>query len=355
MAHELHLAYPKLDLRSIPVADGGEGTVDAFLAACGGEKVHLRVRGPFKRDLMAFYGLLDQGQTAVIEMAACAGLPLVGKRLQPQLASTFGVGQLIADALQRGCERIIVGLGGSATNDLGAGCAAGLGMRFLDAHNRSFIPTGATLDQIATIDPSGLPQRLREVELITMCDIDNPLYGPNGAAYIFSPQKGADPALVLELDRQLQAGAQTIFDQLGMDISALPGAGAAGGMGGGMVAFLGAKLQMGIEVLLNLVNFDALLQDTAVVLTGEGRLDSQSLRGKVVIGVSRRAKRAGVPVGVLVGALGEGYAGAYDQGVSHIFNINQVDLPFEQAKKHAAQNLAASMPAVIDWLKPYLP
>jgi glycerate kinase len=343
MSKALRNQFPNAEIISIPVADGGEGTVDAFLAACGGEKVFLTVKGPFMEDMQSFYGLIEGGRTAVIEMAACAGLPLVGTNLHPERTTTYGVGQLISDALHRGCQRIIVGLGGSATNDLGTGCAAALGMRFLDADGEVFIPVGGTLDRIGRIDRTTMLPALSQVEIITMCDIDNLLYGPNGAAHVFSPQKGADPAMVQELDRQLRAGAETIQRELGLDISNLPGAGAAGGMGGGMVAFLGSKLSMGIEVLLDLVDFDQLLKGTDLVFTGEGRIDAQSLRGKVVIGVARRARRAGVPVIAVVGAIGEGIERAYDEGVTAIFNINREPLPFTEAKVRAKENLEMTM------------
>jgi glycerate kinase len=343
MSSALRSQFPNAEIISIPVADGGEGTVDAFLAACGGEKVYLTVKGPFMEDMRSFYGLIEGGRTAVIEMAACAGLPLVGTNLHPESTTTYGVGQLIADALHRGCQRIIVGLGGSATNDLGTGCAAALGMRFLDADGQAFIPVGGTLDRIVSIDRIAMLPALDQAEIITMCDIDNPLYGPNGAAHVFSPQKGAGPAMVQELDRQLRSGAETIQRELGLDISNLPGAGAAGGMGGGMVAFLESKLSMGIEVLLDLVDFDQLLTSTDLVFTGEGRIDAQSLRGKVVIGVARRARRAGVPVIAVVGAIGEGIERAYDEGVTAIFNINREPLPFTEAKVRAKENLEMTM------------
>ncbi len=343
MSRELLSIYPHADIVSIPVADGGEGTVDAFLAACGGQKISLLSKGPFMEDISSFYGLIEKGNTAVIEMAACAGLPLVGTDLHPDRTTTYGVGLLIKDALQRGCQRVIVGLGGSATNDLGVGCAAALGVSFLDQAAKSFIPTGGTLGQVAQIDPGGLLPEVRQAEIITMCDIDNPLYGPNGAAYVFSPQKGADPGMVEFLDGQLQAGAERIKCDLGLDVSDLPGGGAAGGMGAGMVAFLGAKLQMGIEVLLDRVDFDQQMVGTDLVLTGEGKIDSQSLRGKVVIGVARRAKRAGVPVVAVVGTIGDGSDKAYSEGVSAIYSINRVPLPFAEAKKMAQPNMAATM------------
>jgi len=254
MEKVIRLYCPGAAIHSIPVADGGEGSVDAFLTACGGEKITLTVKGPYMEDMTAFYGILKNdadgpggSKTAVIEMAACAGLPLVGDRLNPAKTSTYGVGQLMADAVKRGCTKIIMGLGGSATNDFGAGCAAGAGVAFFDNDGTEFIPVGESLSRIARVDLSGLPQELRQAEIITMCDIDNPLCGPSGAAHIFGPQKGADPAMVEFLDGQLRAVSETVKRELGKDIALLPGSGAAGGMGGGMAAFFGSRLQMGIE------------------------------------------------------------------------------------------------------------
>ena len=258
--------YPDAEVVPIPVADSGEGSVDAFLAAVGGERVTVPVRGPYMEEMEGYYGLLDGGSTAVIEMAACAGLPLVGENRHAEKTTTYGVGQLMAHAAGRGCKKMIVGLGGSATNDFGAGAAAALGVRFLDEAGEEFVPVGENLARVAKIDMSGLLSALRGIEVITMCDIDNPLCGKNGAAHIFGPQKGADPAMVEYLDGQLSAIARTVGRELGRDVADLPGAGAAGGMGGGMVAFLGSRLQMGIETVLDTVGFDRLVSDADLVL-----------------------------------------------------------------------------------------
>jgi glycerate kinase len=343
MAAQILKHYPGAEVRSIPVADGGEGTVDAWLAALGGEKIHLPAQGPYGEAIEAFYGLLDGGATAVIEMAACAGLPLAGTRLEPDQASTYGVGLLIRDAAARGCTKIILGLGGSATNDFGAGAAAAAGIRFLDRDGAAFIPVGATLSRIARIDRSALPPAFQRVEIICMCDIDNPLYGPQGAAYVFAPQKGADPALTAFLDTELRAAAATVKQELGFDVAALPGAGAAGGMGGGMHAFFGARLQMGIETLLDAADFERLITGADLIITGEGRIDTQSLRGKAVIGIARRAKKRGVPVIAIVGDIGDDIGGIYDEGIRAVFSINRVALPFREARRRAPQDLALTM------------
>ncbi|MDR2019918.1 MAG: glycerate kinase [Treponema sp.] len=343
MEERIRSYYPGAEIVSIPVADGGEGSVDSFLAAAGGEKIAIPAKGPFMEDRTGFYGLIDGGATAVIEMAACAGLPLAGGRLRPDQATTYGVGQLMLDAARRGCKKIIVGLGGSATNDFGAGAAAAAGVRFLDGEGASFVPVGGTLSRIASIDTTDVPGELRRAEIITMCDIDNPLCGPAGAAHVFGPQKGADPAMVEMLDGQLKAAADTVKRELGIDVAALPGAGAAGGMGGGMAAFFGSRLQMGIETVLDTVHFDKLAAGADLVFTGEGKIDTQSLRGKVVIGVARRAKKLGVPVIALVGDIGDNIEGAYGEGVSAIFSINRAAIPFQEARLRCREDLGLAL------------
>jgi glycerate kinase len=336
---EIRKKFPESAVISIPVADGGEGSVDSFLAAAGGSKRRLTVKGPYMEDIESFYGVLSDGETAVIEMAACAGLPLVGNRLCPGKTTTFGVGQLIADAVSAGRKKIIVGLGGSATNDFGAGAAAALGIRFFDENNVSFVPVGETLSRIARIDGSGLLPALENTEITAMCDIDNPLYGPAGAAYVFGPQKGADAEMVKFLDKQLRAAAETVKREFGQDVSVVPGAGAAGGMGGGMLAFLGARLRPGIETVLDAVNFDSLIHGADLAISGEGRLDSQSLMGKVLIGVARRTKKMNVPLIALVGDIGDDIEKIYDEGVTAVFSTNKLARPFDEIKSRSGDNL----------------
>jgi glycerate kinase len=339
--------YPNAEVVSIPVADGGEGSVSSFLAAVGGQMVTIPAKGPYMEDLEGFYGIINGGRTAVIEMAACAGLPLVGDNLNPGETTTYGVGLLMLDAVKRGCKKIVMGLGGSSTNDFGAGAAAAAGIRFLDKDGESFVPRGKDLDRIARIDKSGMPEELQAAEIITMCDIDNPLYGPAGAAYVFAPQKGADAAMVKSLDKQLQSVSETVIRELGVDVSVMPGAGAAGGMGGGMAAFFASRLQMGIETVLDTVNFDRLVKGADLVFTGEGKLDSQSLRGKVVIGVARRAKKQQVPVIAVVGDIGDNIDGAYGEGVSVVISINRVALPFKEIRLRSKSDLDLTMDTVM--------
>lgn len=335
LKEEILLAKPDAKVISIPVADGGEGSVEAFLTALGGTRVEVPCHGPHMEKITGFYGLLPDG-TAVVEMAAAAGLPLAGNRLEPDTASTYGVGELMIAAADRGARRIILGLGGSATNDGGCGAAAALGVRFLDEQGKPFLPTGGNLDHLVHIDISS---RRTLPENTVMCDIDNPLCGPTGASAIFGPQKGADEALTQVLDRNLRHLAEVIRKDLGTDIAELPGAGAAGGMGGGAVAFWKGHLQMGIETVLDTVNFDSIVKSARLVFTGEGRLDSQSVRGKVISGVAKRAAKAGVPVVAVVGAVGDGADGIYDLGVCGVFTTNHKPEPFETAKLHARDNL----------------
>ena len=342
MGNAIRAYYPDAHIISIPVADGGEGSVDSFLTAVGGKKITTTVKGPYFNDIQSFYGILPDN-TAVIEMAAAAGLPLVGDDLNPEKTTTYGVGQLIEQAAKAGCRKMIIGLGGSATNDGGAGAAAALGIRFINAAGEAFIPTGGTLCDISSIDGSSLNPILNGVEIITMCDIDNPLCGPQGAAAVFGPQKGADEAMVKRLDANLAHMAEVIKRDLGKDVIDLAGAGAAGGMGAGMTAFLGSRLQMGIETVLDTVQFDSLLDGADIVFTGEGKIDSQSLRGKVVIGVARRTKKAGIPLIAIVGDIGDNTEAAYQEGVSAIFSINRVAVPFKEAKLRSKSDLSLTM------------
>lgn len=343
MAGQLRRFFPQAQVKSIPVADGGEGSVEAFLAAAGGERRTRTVTGPFGEPVEAFYGILGDGRTAVIEMAACAGLPLAEGRLNPERATTYGVGELLLAAKEAGCTKAILGLGGSCTNDGGAGAAAALGAKFTRADGAAFVPTGGTLGEIAALDVSPVAQALQGMELTAMCDIDNPLYGEAGAAVVFAPQKGADAAMVARLDAGLRHLGQVSARCLGRDFSHLPGAGAAGGLGFGMAAFCGAQLRMGIDAVLDAVGFDSLLPGTDMVFTGEGKIDSQSARGKVVSGVAARCRKAGVPVVAVVGQIGQGFEEMYQQGLTAVFSINRAAQPFAESRFHAGENLALTM------------
>ncbi|MBQ0037971.1 MAG: glycerate kinase [Clostridiales bacterium] len=332
---------PDCRVCAIPVADGGEGTVETFLTAVGGKLVTVPCHGPYGEEHTGFYGLLPDG-TAVVEMAAAAGLPLVGGHRDPEKTTTYGVGEIMAHAAVHGAKRLVLGLGGSATNDGGCGAAAALGVRFLTEQGVSFIPTGGTLHRVKHIETRGLLPELKDIPVVAMCDIDNPLCGANGAAAVFSPQKGADESMVRRLDEGLYNLAWVIQKDLGMDVLHLPGGGAAGGMGAGSVAFFGAALQMGIEAVLDVSDFDRMAVGADLIITGEGQLDGQSLRGKVVVGVARRARKLGVPVAALVGGCRGEWQQVYDQGVTGVFPICPRPMTLAKAMEDSEENLRAA-------------
>ena len=319
--------FPACEVVCIPVADGGEGTVDCFIQAMGAQRVEVTVTNALGEKSAAAYARL--GELAIIEMAAAAGLPQVGALRCPGTATTYGVGELIAHAVDSGCRKILLGLGGSATNDGGCGCAAALGVRFYDADGQSFVPVGDTLGRIARIDTAEAEALLRSVEITVMCDVTNPLYGPTGAAYVFAPQKGADAEKVKSLDAGLRHFGDVIRSQYGLDVSAMPGAGAAGGMGAGCVALLGGTIQSGIDAVLDVTGFDRQLEGADLVITGEGRIDSQSADGKVVSGVARRTRAKGVPLIAIAGGIADSAGAVYDIGVSAMFSTDRAALPVD--------------------------
>lgn len=341
---------PECEIVSIPVADGGEGSVDAFLTALGGDKVHVRTRGPWNEEVESFYGMLPDG-TAVIEMAASAGLPQVGDRKDPSKTTTYGVGELILAAARNGAKRLVIGLGGSATNDAGCGAAAACGALFKDENGNSFVPVGGTLDKIASIDLSKMDDAVKALPITAMCDIDNPFYGPTGAAAVFGPQKGADEAMVKDLDGKMAHLASVIESQLGIDLQSIPGSGAAGGMGGGMKSFFSARMQMGIDAVLETTGFDSLAKDADYIFTGEGKIDTQSLRGKVVIGVARRARKMNIPVIAVVGDIGDDIEAAYSEGVTGIFSTNRVAVPYKEARIRAESDMKLTMDNILRFMK----
>ena len=319
--------FPACEVVCIPVADGGEGTVDCFIQAMGAQRVEVTVTNALGEKSAAAYARI--GELAIIEMAAAAGLPQVGALRCPGTATTYGVGELIAHAAHSGCKKILLGLGGSATNDGGCGCAAALGVRFYDADGQSFVPVGDTLGRIARIDTAKADELLRSVEITVMCDVTNPLYGPTGAAYVFAPQKGADAEKVKSLDAGLRHFGDVIRSQLGIDVSRMPGAGAAGGMGAGCVALLGGMIQSGIDAVLDVTGFDRQLEGADLVITGEGRIDSQSADGKVISGVARRTRAKGVPLIAIAGGIADSAGAVYDIGVSAMFSTDRAALPVD--------------------------
>ena len=322
---------------SIAVADGGEGTVDALLDAAGGERVYVTVHGPLMESVSAYYGKLDE-RRAVIEMAAASGLTLVpDDKRDPMLTTTYGTGELLMDALQKGFREIYVCIGGSATNDGGMGCARALGIRFLDENGRELEGAGKNLERVCAIDPSALDQRWKQVKLTVLCDVKNPLCGENGATRTFAPQKGATPQMVDGLERGMQSYRDVLKRQFGADPDMLPGAGAAGGLGAMLMILLGGEMRSGIETVLELNNFDGLLKGVDLVITGEGRTDWQSACGKVLQGVGERAKRAGVPVIALSGCLGPGYEKIYEHGITSVMTTVNGPMSLEEAMSRARE------------------
>ena len=343
--------FPSCAVDTVPVADGGEGTVDCFVEAIGAERVRVPVSGPFGEPVEAVYG--RKGDRAIIEMSAAAGLPLVGEKGNPERTGTYGAGQLIRHAVEGGCRRILLGLGGSATNDGGCGAASALGVRFLDAAGTEFVPVGGTLDRIVRIDTSEARRLLEGVEITVMCDVENPLHGPRGAAHIFAPQKGADPAMVRRLDGQLRAPDGAIRRELGLELGNLPGAGAAGGMGAGCVAFLGAELRSGIEAVLDTVGFDSRLEGAELVITGEGRIDAQSVGGKVISGVAGRVRSRGIPLVAIAGSVDPSAEAAYEMGVTAMFGIDREARDFREYAAESGENYRRTLVDVLRLIKAY--
>ena len=337
--------FPGCAVIAVPVADGGEGTVECFLRSSGCEPVSVEVSGPYGEKVEAVYA--RRNQTAIIEMASAAGLPMVGERKNPSLTTSYGVGELVRHAVESGCNRVLLGLGGSATNDAGCGCASALGVVFRTAEGKCFCPVGETLDQVASIDISAARSLLKGVAFTVMCDVTNPLYGPDGAAFVFAPQKGADPAMVEMLDRKLRGFSGVLERELGSTPAMLPGAGAAGGMAAGCVALLGASLKPGIDAILDTVGFDQLIDGADLVITGEGRIDSQSLNGKVISGVVSRTRCKGVPVVAIVGDVADSAYGAYELGVGAIFSTNRLAIPFREAVHRSAQDYRRTLEDVM--------
>lgn len=347
IASGVRAAAPDAEVVVMPVADGGEGTAEALAAATGGRMVHVRARDPLSRPVDAAFALLGDGRTAVVEMARASGLALVQEKdRDPLRASTEGTGDLIAAAVSAGTRRIVVGIGGSATTDGGTGMARALGARFLDEEGRDLPVGGGSLGRLAHIDAAGVDERLRgtgagRIEVVVACDVDNPLVGQAGTAAVYAPQKGATPADVEVLEGAMRRYAQVLERDLGADVADLPGAGAAGGLGAGLVAFFDATLRSGIDIVLDIVAFDAALAGADLVITAEGRLDAQTARGKAPTGVARRARAAGVPVVALAGAVGPDAASVRETGIDACFAIAGGPIDLKASIESAADRLAA--------------
>lgn len=339
--------WPDASVEKIPLADGGEGTVDAMVHATGGRIITKGVTGPLGTRVSSFFGILGDEKTAVIEMAAASGLPLVPvDQRDPLVTTTFGTGELIQAAMDAGCNRIIIGIGGSATNDGGVGMAQALGASFLDEKSNELPPGGGALHSLAHINLTRVDARIKSTEFIVACDVTNPLVGPKGASVIYAPQKGATPEDVDRLERGMIHYANQIETHIRIDVRHIPGAGAAGGLGAGLIAFLGAKIKPGIDVVLNAVRFQERIAGANLIITGEGLLDRQTVYGKTISGVAQRAKDANVPLvaiggGVLADQVDELYARGVDAVISSTWRPMSLDEAFSKAYNgvvHAALN-----------------
>ena len=329
--------FPDCETSAILTADGGEGTVDAVLAGTGGSRVCVSVHDPLGRTINAYYGKISDTR-AIVEMAAASGLPLLSEdERNPLFTSTYGTGELIAHALDHGARDITVAIGGSATNDGGMGALTALGVKFLDADGNPLSGIGADLEKVASIDLSGLHPKIRNTRVTVMCDVNNPLIGERGATFVFGPQKGATPKIAARLEAGMTHYASIIEQTLGISVATTAGAGAAGGLGAALLVFLGATMKSGIDTLLDLIGFDSMLQDADFVITGEGRMDSQSACGKVACGVGLRAKAAGVPAFAIVGGMGSGAEAIYDCGICSILPTVNAPMPLSDAISRAEE------------------
>ena len=339
----LKKVLPDAEYVKVPMADGGEGTVQSLVDATEGRLISAEVRAPLGNKVKAEFGLSGDGRTAIIEMAAASGLHLVPPEARNPLRTTsYGTGELILAALAEGVEKIIVGIGGSATNDGGAGMLQALGALLLDANNQPIGAGGGCLQDLAAIDLSGLDKRLAGVEIVVACDVDNPMCGEKGASAVFGPQKGATPEMVQALDSGLQHFADIAARDLGLDIQSPAGAGAAGGMGGGVLLLPDARLQAGVKIVMEAVGLAEKVQDADLVITGEGRMDAQSVHGKTPIGVAHTAKAFGKPVIAIVGCLREDYEVVYAQGIDAVFPIIRQLGSLEEILQHGRDNLVSA-------------
>ena len=329
--------FGECECSGVPVADGGEGTVEAVIAAEQGEYIRLKVHGPLMEEAESFYGVFG-GDKAVIEMAAASGLPMVPEKLRNPLNTTsYGTGELILDALQRGYRDISIAIGGSATNDGGMGCARALGIKFLDKEGKELEGFGRDLEKVASIDVSGLDERIKDTKITVMCDVTNPLCGKDGATWTFGKQKGATPEIQEELERGMCSYRDVIKEEFGIDCDEISGAGAAGGLGAALKVFLGGEMKSGIETVLELIRFDERLEGVDLVVTGEGRTDWQSCFGKVMQGVGQHAKAKGVPALGLSGSLGDRALDICDCGISSLMTTVNAPMPLDDALDRAEE------------------
>jgi glycerate kinase len=341
MERGIKRVFPQADVVKAPVADGGEGTVQALVAATNGRMRESTVAGPLGRPLKAAWGILGDGRTGVIEMAAASGLPLVPvQERDPRITTTRGTGELVKIVLEAGLERLILGIGGSATNDGGAGLARALGVRFLDSSGGDLPEGGAALVHLASLDLSDRNAGLDKLEVLVACDVDNPLCGSRGASAVFGPQKGATPEMIEQLDAALAHYAEIATRATGRNVADVPGAGAAGGLGAGLLFFTGAQLKPGVEIVLNAINFDAMACSADIVMTGEGNTDFQTAFGKAPVGVAQTAKRHGKPVICLAGGLGRDWRNVLEKGIDVVMPCPLAPMSLEECMNRGAEMIS---------------
>ncbi|MGT2832262.1 glycerate kinase [Streptococcus halotolerans] len=346
----IHTLYPDDEVLVYPIADGGEGTVDAIMASREGQRISLTVQGPFGQSVEAHYGLIDNGNTAIIEMAEASGLTLVAKEdLDILQSSTYGTGELIKDAVDKGVSNIYIGLGGSATNDGGMGLAAALGVRFLDDEGQSLKPISGNLSKIQSIDTSQQLAAMADVEIILLADVDNPLCGEEGASFVYGAQKGGNSDQLEALDRALDRYADLVAEVTGRQEKDSPGAGAAGGLGFGLMAFFNAKAQSGIATILDLIAIEDVIAKADLVITGEGQMDSQSVNGKAPMGVAQLAQKHHVPTVAIVGGASTGLDALYEAGISGVFDIVHSPMSLEDAMTNAPSLITNTAKNVISF------
>ena len=346
---------PNCEIVKVPIADGGDGTMDTLVSAFGGKKIKIKVHDPLMRPIEAEYGLVKNGETAVIEMATASGLTLLSKEEQnPSTTTTFGTGEIINDALQRGCHTFLIGIGGSATNDAGIGMLKALGFRFLDKKGEECDVVGNALQSIYSIDETRVSSKVYEAQFTIASDVDNPFSGTNGAAYVYAPQKGANNKMVEELDKGLESFRQLIIEKKGIDLNTISGAGAAGGLGGGFVAFLNAQLKPGIEMVLQTIDFENYLQNADFVVTGEGKLDIQTTMGKAASGILDAARKKNIPV-IAIGGSVEDKEALLKRGFTSLFSTTPNGMSIEEAMQEetAKENIAQTAEQLIRTMKKY--
>jgi glycerate kinase len=343
MAEGVRRVVPDADTDLVPVADGGDGTLETLVDATGGEVHTAVVTGPLGDTVEAGWGALGDGRTAVVEMARTSGLALVPPdKRDPLAATTRGLGEIIAQALDAGFRSFIVGIGGSATNDAGAGMAQALGVRLLDADGAELQPGGAALARLASIDASGLDPRAAEADFDVACDVNNPLTGPEGASAVYGPQKGATPEIVEQLDAALANFAEVVKRDLGADVDGVPGSGAAGGLGGGIMAFLGGRLRPGVDIVLDTVDLESRLDGADLIITGEGCMDFQTVYNKAPIGVARLAGERNIPVIGVSGSLGDGFTDVHEHGIAAAVAITHAPMTLDEATERVAELIASA-------------